>query len=185
MKVTFLEKENIDGVSLVQNFNFVRDLQIRLGDFNQGPRNRFPVNQPIFLNVTNIKKLKAAGPVVVAPKPQGLRYLLYVDPKGNMYMENESQHLFVVDPDFAPQLIPKDTVLDGIVVRKIVRDGAAQIDNNQEAKGGLSFFVMDATRVNGVDLTEKNIQERISVVQVERSSSLFSFNQNLNDIIFS
>ena len=169
MKVTFLENGNVEGISLVQNFHFVRDLQTRLGGFNHGPSNRFPGNQPIFLNVTNMKKLKAAGPVVVAPKPLGIRYLLYVDPEGKMYMENETQHIFVVDPDFAPRLIPKDTVLDGIVVRKIVRDGAAQ-SRSAEAKGKLSFVIMDATRVNGLDLTQKNIKDRISVVQVDRSS---------------
>ena len=86
-----------------------------------------------------------------------------------MYMENETQHIFVVDPDFAPRLIPKDTVLDGIVVRKIVRDGAAQ-SRSAEAKGKLSFVIMDATRVNGLDLTQKNIKDRISVVQVDSSS---------------
>ena len=184
LKVTFLEDENVDGITLVQQSNYVRELQIRLGDFNRGPRNRFPGNTAILLNKTTMSKLKQAGPVVMAPKPLGIRYLLYVDPIGKMYMENETQHIFIVDQDRAPKPIPKDTVLDGIVVRKIVRDGAAQ-NNNEVAYGKLTFVIMDATRINGVDLTEKNIQERISVAQVIRSPWLcgFFFNKMLNNII--
>ncbi len=170
---TFLEKENVHGISLVKNFTFVRDVQIRLGAFNHGPGNRFPVNWPVSLNKKTMIHLKNAGPVVVAPKPLGIRYLLYVDPKGKMFMENNSQHVFSVDSDRAPRLIPKDTILDGIMVKKIVRNGAAQ-NHNQETNGELSFVIMDATRVNGVDLTQNNIQDRISVVQVYRNSSCFT-----------
>ena len=66
-----------------------------------------------------------------------------------------------------------------------MRDGAVQSGNNQEAKGRLNFFIMDATRVNGLDLTQKNIQERISAVQVDRNANLFIFfYQKLKEIIF-
>lgn len=167
-RAMFLETENVDGISLVQNLEFVRDVQIRLGSFNQGSCNRFPVNDPIYLNKTNMKKLKTAGPVAVAPKPLGVRYLLYVDPEGRMFLENKTQHIFIVDQHRAPQQIPRDSVFDGIIVKKITRGGAADevASNNTAGDGKLTFVVMDATRINGMDLTRKSILERISTARV-------------------
>jgi len=132
-----------------------------LGIFNEGPRDQFPVNWPVSLNRNNIGKLKTAGPFVVAPKPLGIRVLLYVNPNGMMFFENNTQNVFKVDPDLAPQL-PKDTILDGIIVKKLVRGEGS----NGNGDGKLSFVIMDATRVDGVQLTQKSIQERISAVEV-------------------
>ncbi len=78
-----------------------------------------------------------------------------------MFMENHTRNIFKLDQEFAPKLSVKDTLLDGIVVRKIVTG-----EGNQEAKGELTFLIMDAIRCDGVDLTRKSIQERISIVQV-------------------
>ena len=161
--VKFLQEENVKGISLCQNVNFVRDMHVRLGVFNEGPREQFPVNWPISLNRNNMQKLKTDGPFVVAPKPVGIRYLLYVDSDGMMFMENNTQHVFKVDPDLAPKVIPKDTILDGIVVKKLVR-GKGSKRNVDGAK--LNFVIMDATRVDGDQLTQKGILDRISAVQV-------------------
>ena len=79
-----------------------------------------------------------------------------------MFLENRANHIFKVDHYCAPQLIPKNTVLDGIVTRKILRDGAIQ--NNH--KGKLTFFIMDATRCSGIDFIQKSIRQRISTIQV-------------------
>ena len=68
--------------------------------------------------------------------------------------------------DGTPRLTPKDTVLDGVVTRKIVRDGAIQKGNK------LTFVIMDSTRVKGINLTDKGIQERISTVQVRSVNSI-------------
>ena len=78
-----------------------------------------------------------------------------------MFMENHTRNIFKLDQEFTPKLSVKDTLLDGIVVRKIVTG-----EGNQEAKGKLTFLIMDAIRCHGVDLTRKSIQERISIVQV-------------------
>ena len=162
--VKFLQEENVEGISLCQNVNFVRDIQIRLGVFNEGSRQEFPVNWPISLNRNNLHKLKTDGPFVVAPKPVGIRYLLYVDSDGMMFMQNNTQHVFKIDQGLiAPKLIPKDTILDGIVVKKLVR-GKSSNRNGDGTK--LNFVIMDATRVDGVQLTQKTILERISAVQV-------------------
>ena len=133
-----------------------------MGIFNEGPRDQFPVNWPVSLNRNNIDKLKTAGPFVVSPKPLGIRALLYVNPDGMIFFENNTQHVFKVDPDLSPKL-PKDTILDGIIVKKLVR-GEGSNDGNGDGK--LSFVIMDATRVDGVQLSQKSIQERISAVEV-------------------
>ena len=140
-------------------------MQIRLAVFNEGPREQFPVNWPISLNRNNINQLKTDGPFVVAPKPLGIRYLLYVDSDGVMFMQNNTRHIFKVDQDLAPQFIPNDTILDGIVVKKLVRGEGS----NDEGDGKLSFVIMDATRFDGEQLTQKSILERISAVQVLKS----------------
>jgi len=158
-----LKLQKSSNISLCQNVNFVRDIQIRLGVFNEGSRQEFPVNWPISLNRNNLHKLKTDGPFVVAPKPVGIRYLLYVDSDGMMFMQNNTQHVFKIDPDLAPKVIPKDTILDGIVVKKLVR-GKSSNRNGDGTK--LNFVIMDATRVDGVQLTQKSILDRISAVQV-------------------
>ena len=84
-------------------------------------------------------------PHVVAPKPLGVRYWLYVDPQGSTFMQSSRKHAFQLNLKRAPQLIPNDTILDGIVVRKLVRDGIDP-NSNQEAKGRLTFVIMDAIR---------------------------------------
>lgn len=98
-------------------------------------------------------------PYVVAPKPLGVRYLLWADVKGQIFMLNEGYHLFKIDEDRSRQLkIPTDTVLDGVVVRKRTRDGAVQ--------GKLTFVIIDATNVDGLYVREKTFQERIDRVRV-------------------
>lgn len=86
-------------------------------------------------------------------------------------MENIKLNIFKLDQEWAPQLNVKNTVLDGFLTRKIVRNPAAQ--NNQQTKGKLVFVIMDTTRVNGVDLTEENICERISAVRVPFNNTNF------------
>jgi len=124
--------------------------------------NGFAVNLLSQLSIGDIPKLKKK-PYLVSPRPEGVRYLLYIDSTGEMIMENRAQYIFKVAKDGAPRLIPKDTVLDGVVTRKTVRDGAIQ-------KGKLTFVIMDSTRVKGINLTDKGIQERIATVQVRSRS---------------
>jgi len=155
----FLHDEQIDGISLEDDYEFVRELQVRLGRFNHGALNFFPVNWPASSNSRNIKLLETQ-PFVVSPTPVGTRFLLYIDQKGRIFMENMAQHIFKVDQDKAPWMTSTDTVLDGIVTRMVIRDGSIQ------NKGKLTFVIMDVTRVNGVDLTKKGILERMSAAQV-------------------
>ena len=166
--VQFLKEEQVDGVSLLTDYDLVKELQVKLGRFAHGPEDFFPVNWPVSLSMDNIKNLEML-PYVVTPKPVGIRFLLYIDSEGSMFMENMTQHIFKLDEDHAPQLTVKDTVLDGLVVRKIRPDGLANCEANEEveeAKGMLTFVIMDATRCSGVDLTGRNIQERISFIRV-------------------
>lgn len=158
----------MNGVSLLTDYDLVKELQVKLGRFAHGPEDFFPVNWPVSLSVENIKNLEVV-PYVVTPKPVGVRFLLYIDSEGSMFMENMTQHIFKLDEDRAPQLTVKDTVLDGLVVRKIRPNGLGSFEANEDvevAEGKLTFVIMDATRCSGVDLTGRNIQERISFIHV-------------------
>lgn len=57
-------------------------------------------------------------------KPAGPRFLLYIDPAGQIFMENTSQQIFRVDSDHAINIISSDghpitdTILDGVIARE-------------------------------------------------------------------
>ncbi len=85
--------------------------------------------------------------------------------------------------DRAPQRIPNDTILFGMIVRKVLRDEAT-LNSNPEAKGKLMFVILDATRVSGADLTEKSLLARICAVQVKLDGfKMVEFVKNCNSII--
>lgn len=120
---------------------------------------------------------------VVSPKPLGVRYLLYCDEIGRIYMEDESQRFFKLDEKRTSHQIPYDTILDGVVARKVVRDGAGAQNCNGEARGQLAFFIMDTTYVKEHELTQRpSLEYRISVVKVKMYSSV---NRFLNNIVIS
>lgn len=161
--VRFLADLDINGVYLLEDSSLVKMLQKRLHTFNHGSNSSsiFPATLPV--PITTFNQLEN-GSFVFSPKPLGIRYLFYFDKKGRTFLEDSAENIFKVAKSRAFRVIPPETVLDGIVVRKIVR---AEHDSNQEASNGkLTFVIMDATRVNGVDLTQKNILERMSAVQV-------------------
>jgi len=111
------------------------------------------------------KFFPGADVYVVSPKPLGTRCLLWANLNGQIFLENEDTQLFKIDEALTGQLmIRKDTILDCVAVRKIVRDGTAQ--SNEEANGMLTFVIMDAIRVYGRHVKDKTLQERISIVQV-------------------
>ena len=162
---------DIDGISPVEDSYLITQLKMRIARFAHAQPNvgGLPVNWPFQLSRANIHHLEAE-PYVVSPKPFGMRYLIYIDCEGKMFLVNNSRRLpmrntFKLDQDRALQLIPADTVLDGFLSRKILRDGAHE--NSQDwSKGKLTFIIMDAIRCKGVDLTQKSIQERITAIQV-------------------
>ena len=105
------------------------------------------------MNEVTINKLKKKA-YVVAPKPLGIHYLLYVDPQGGMFLQRSLKRIFKVDRNCAPQLIPNDTILEGVVVRKIDRD-----ETTQNSNGRLTFVITYAFRCQGEDLlAEPSIQ---------------------------
>ena len=163
--IRFLSDEDIVGIHFVQDSNLGKTLQKRLGLFNHMPKNLFPVNWAISLKRSHLKSLETEQ-FVVTPKPTGIRCLFFADSEGVQYMQNGTQNMFKLTQSNVFQLIPAGTVLDGIVVRKIVRRKTAQNRNQLEKP---TFVIMDATRVNGKDVTRKSILDRISIVQVYRS----------------
>ena len=160
----FLKDEEVDGISVVTDLDLVKQMQHKLGRFSNGPTDFFPANWAVSLNSTNLNLLRSA-PYVVAPKPDGTRYLFYVDSNGDVYLENQTQNFFRMSEDRAIQLLSsdgrvlKDTVLDGYFVRRICSSGP-------ENQGRLTFIIQDAIRCNGKDLTGLGILRRIDFIEV-------------------
>ncbi|XP_046456075.1 mRNA-capping enzyme-like isoform X2 [Daphnia pulex] len=162
----FIDNEDVEGVHLVNDFDLVRQLQVRLGEFAKGPRNIFPAMWPVSLSTKNVQSLASKPYYVVGPKPAGPRFLLYIDSSGDIFLENMTQHIFRVDEDHAIKIETfdgrpiTDTVLDGIITREKSIDNASC--NGKEATKKFTFIILDAIRCSGNDLTGLNILERIA-----------------------
>ena len=166
-----------DGFSIVPfpGSKYVKNIKFLLNQITKRELvHSFPVNWPDIMNQSNIKLLSAipSKHYVVAPKPNGVRYLLYIDSFGQIFLENSAANLFSINQDRLVQLLLSngqvliDTVLDGYLVR--------ECDHNlpQENKGSrLVFVITDAIRCNGIKLYNLGIVERMSYIYV----SSFSF----------
>lgn len=146
-----LGDKQIEGVCLVTDFEETRSLQTLIGKLIGGPTDFFAGMWPVNLFKENVDRLKNE-PYVVSVKPVGQRLLLYIDPSGKIYLENDSQHIFQVNDDRSLELVP-DTILDGIM-------------NPSSSGGKFTFFIQDAMRCNGTDLTKRGIVERMDFVKV-------------------
>ena len=156
----FLEDEQeTEGIHLVTDFNLVREIQCRLGECAKGPTDFFPAMWPVTLSTENIRFI-AEDPYDVIAKVSGTRYLLYVDPSGQIFLENMTQHVFRVDQDRAVEIV-RETILDGIFTRE-------KVDSSPLTVGRLTFVIQDAIRFGGVDLTHLNIGRRIGNIKVTR-----------------
>lgn len=177
----FHEDEQVEGVRLVTDFDLVRQLHVRLGEFAKGPTDFFPALWPVTLSNENIHFLSSESYDVV-PRANGTRYLLYVDSAGQIYLENMSQHIFRLDDDRSVRMISSDgrpvtdTVLDGIITREKRTDSGE--------KGKLTFLIHDAFRCNGVDLVDLNIRARINVIQVSQIKNFVAITSLKLIIIF-
>ena len=156
------DDQQVEGIHLVTSFRQVRQLQVRLGECAGGPTDFFPAMWSVNLLPENISILETE-PHFVIPKPCGTRYLLYVDPCGQIFLENNAQNIFRIDDDHAIKLISSDgqpitdTILDGKITR---------VADNRPDAGRLTFVITDATLCRGVSLRTKNISQRIAFVRV-------------------
>ena len=122
----------------------------------------FPALWAITSSMENIHQVQSK-PHFMMPKPSGPRFLLYIDSTGQTYLENMTQHFFLVDTDRAVQFISKDgratidTVLDGIFTKE---------KDSGNVVGRMTFVICDAVRFNGEDLTKMNVFQRIEFVKV-------------------
>ena len=152
----------MNGIHLVTDPKLVFRLKHFLGDYVVGPKRFFPAMWPVHLTSRNISKLETQ-PHFVIPKPHGTRYLLYVDPYGQIYLENNAQNMFRIDEDHSMKFISSDgqsitdTILDGVITR---------VTDNRPDAGRLTFVIMDATLCRGVSLKQMNIKQRIAFVRV-------------------
>ena len=123
---------------------------------------------PVSLSADDVR-LILSKPYVLATKPIDKWYILYIDSNGSVCLENMTQHIFRVDENHAINMASfdgtpiTDTVLDGKFTRKKLNS-----DEDEESKttGELTFFIQDAIRCNGKDLTSLDILERIAYVNV-------------------
>ena len=138
-------------------------MQRLLGRYAKRPLDFFPVMSSISLSMTRITKLETE-PYVVFPKPIGTRCLMYVNPSGQVFMKNMTQHIFRVDKIKMVSCDGKpitDTVLDGIMTRE-----KTYAENFPEIKGKVTFVITDAIRCNGVSLIDSNILQPIACAKV-------------------
>ena len=166
-KARFLKDEDVNGIKLVYG-PFVQKLKIKLREmrgYYLGLKSElyisFPLSHHRPLNKKTIGHFKKRR-YVVAPKPLGVHYLLYVTRSGQVLMQNATEQIFKFDRKRAPQLLPARTILEGIVVRKIVRDAATE----DEAQGKLTFVIMDTILCGGKSLSHRSIRKRIAYIKV-------------------
>ena len=152
---TFYNRENMENVSLVTDLCLVNEMRGRLGAY---VNRQFPANWPTYLSHDNVSQLESQRYIIIL-KPNGWRYLLYVDADGRVFFENRLQHFFLMDPGHAVKLMS----LDGRVLTDTVLDGSLVWERHG---GRLTFVIQDAIRVDGVDLTGLGIVERIAYVDV-------------------
>ncbi len=164
---TLLDGEQIDGIHFLRQFDLVSQMQVFLDPYVPGPTAYFSAMHYGLLSLRNVHLLfsSKSPSYVMAAKPTGSRYLLYVDSSGQIFLENMSQHVFRVDNDLAVQMVTPDTVLDGTLTRKKLAHSVR--NQGPEGTGGkLTFVIQDAIRCSGVDLRESNVVERIAFVNV-------------------
>lgn len=94
-KIPFFENEHISGISRIEDLDLITQLQDRFDRLNRAPPgfNSFAVKLLSQLSIGDIPKLKN-NPYHVSPRPEGVRYLLYIDSGGKMVMENRAQYIF-------------------------------------------------------------------------------------------
>lgn len=155
---------------MLTDFDMARELQVRIGQFANGPTDFFPAMWPVSLLKEHMHSLEMQ-PYVMGPRPVGPRFLLYVDPSGTVFLENMTQNIFLVDDRFEVKMFScdgrpiTDVVLDGIVTRTKPNNVSA-FSGDPEAAGQLTFVIIDAIRCSGRDLTTFNILQRLSIVKV-------------------
>jgi len=98
--VPFLQDGHIDGISLEGNTEFVKELQVKLANFNRGSFNFFSVNWPVTLDFSNVKKLTDTTVLNLSLLRQNLRgsatcFTSITKVEGEIFMENVIQHIFI------------------------------------------------------------------------------------------
>ena len=115
--MTFFNRENVEDVSLVTDLLLVNEMRGRLAWYVNRPTSWFPANWPTSLSQDHVSQLESQR-YVVTLKPDGWRYLLYVDADGRVFFENRLQYFFLMDPGHAVKLMS----LDGRVLTDTVLD---------------------------------------------------------------
>ena len=177
---------------MVTDYDKVRTIQKRLAKYANGSPDFFCTMRPVHLSKEHFKEIEST-PYFVASRPSGRRCFLYVNEMEEIFLQSSSLHIFQMEQKYANELFPvdrqncKDTLLDVLLLdrRKNNADDSEDdsdfqqlltttedlSDNISETKTGVryKFFIIDAVRVGGLDLTELSIDKRISIAKVRFS----------------
>ena len=179
------------------DYKLVRSIQKRIAEYsNGGSPDFFSVMWTTTLSKEHFIKLETT-PYFVAPRPDGsYRCLLYANDKGEIFLQDSTVHIFQMDQKHAVDLIfidnrscTADTLLEVMFEGISVSDSVSNSDSKDEsnshqkveaANDSLSsitktrtkkyaFYIMDAIRIDGHDLTQVSIDKRISFAKVNIS----------------
>ena len=166
----FLDDEEVEGARLLTDAEQVNEIRTHFGKDIQGPHEIFAAMWHVDLSMKRLQQLrKQKNRYFVAPKPVGRRFMLYVNAKGEVFMENNARNVFQLVNGHEIQFLTRDgsactdTILDGVVTRATNDNSDA---NGYMSKQKLTFVIMDAARCNGRDLTKMSVVDRLNCVKV-------------------
>jgi len=152
-----------DGVSAVNDTHLSKSISDQLASF-VGSR-LFPVSWSNNMTDKNVEKLKQR-PHVVGVVPKGIKYILYIDRFGDIYLQNHYREMFRVDDDRKVQFpgqdgrLLKDSLFDGVLTELVPME-----DSEQKPKKRLVFVILDVTKCNGVDISRRGIIDRMTYLE--------------------
>ena len=151
----------------------VRNIRNHLGDNIEGSEHVFAAMWPTGLSMDRLHEyvLKSPCPYFVAPRPHGHRFILYINSRGDVFLENQARHVFQLEEEHSVNILSRggtvcaDTVLDGTIAR--AKSNMAS-DDNACSESKLTFIITDAARYNGQDLTKMSVIDRLACIKVSK-----------------
>lgn len=143
----------------------------RLKENIEGPDKEFAVMLPSEMSMDCLEQIrKSPFPYFVAPVPKGERFLLITNAKSEIFLENNKRNIFQLEGAFLSSSC-SETVLDCI----LVNDNSQNANSRQKARKP-TFFITDAMKYDGHDLTRKSVVDRLDCIMVSRKSTICETN---------
>ena len=172
------------GFRVLTDYEQVRNIQKRIAKYTHGGSpDYYSAMSSIDISREHFKQMETT-PYFVAPKPAGYRCLLYVNDIGEIFLQSRSVHIFQLDPKYASDFfgsrnyITSDTLIDTMLrsidsvtdyqaSSKTTDDESSDSKAKTRTKRVHAFYIMDAMRINGQDVTHLNVDQRISLAKVK------------------